>query len=111
MVCVVCSCTTCHKELRIGSFKPRYVLCVVDATMWPSSTQYMMECVTFLQSVVSISGLHVGHVQLPLYHLATSMNTDLKNTRKLQMALFEGRHGHVYKRHLGAFQGGQPTGF
>lgn len=25
--------------------------------------------------------------------------------------LVEGRHGHDYKRHLGVFQGGQPTGF
>lgn len=58
--------------------------------MWPSNTQYMMDCVTFLQNVVSISGLHVGHVQLPLYHLATNMNTVLKNTHKLQMALLRG---------------------
>ena len=68
----------------------RFVLGVVDATVWPSSTQYMMDSVGFLQNVVSISNLSIGHVQLPLFHPATSMNTILKNTHRLQLALLNG---------------------
>jgi len=50
----------------------------------------MMDSVTFLQNVVSISNLNIGHVQFPLFHPATSMNTVVKNTHRLQLALLNG---------------------
>ena len=67
----------------------RYVVCSLDATIWPSSTQYVLDCLDFLKNVCSLSPNNIGHVQLPLFHQATTMNAFLGHTRKLQDALLK----------------------
>ena len=66
------------------------MICSVDGTVWPSSTQYMMECLALLQNICSLSPCNVGHVQTPLFHQATSMAALLKHIRKLEDALLKG---------------------
>ena len=67
----------------------RYVMCSIDATVWPSSTQYLLECVTMLQNVCSLGPFNCGHVQAPLFHQATTVNALVKHSRKLEDALLK----------------------
>lgn len=67
----------------------RYVVCSVDATVWPSSTQYMVDCLTLLQNVCSLSPCNVGHVQTPVFHSATSMQAHMKHSRKVEDVLWK----------------------
>ena len=67
----------------------RYVVCAVDATIWPSSTQYMLDCVGLMQNICSLGPSNVGHLQLPNFHQAITMNALIKHKRKLEDALLK----------------------
>ena len=66
------------------SFYPRLVLCSVDATVWPSSTQYMMDCLGLMQNVCSLGPGNMAHIQQPLFHQATTMSALVKHRRRLE---------------------------
>lgn len=67
----------------------RYVVCALDATVWPSSTQYILDCLDFVNNICSLSPRNIGRIQLPWFHQATSMNALLKHRRKLEDALLK----------------------
>ena len=66
------------------SFYPRLVLCSMDATVWPSSTQYMMDCLGLMQNVCSLGPGNMAHIQQPLFHQATTMSALVKHRRRLE---------------------------
>eukprot|EP00435_Cladocopium_sp_Y103_P074177 s6_g47.t1 len=62
----------------------KLVLCSVDATVWPSSTQYMMDCLGLMQNVCSLGPGNMALIQQPLFHQATTMNALIKHRRRLE---------------------------
>ncbi|CAK9102225.1 unnamed protein product [Durusdinium trenchii] len=67
----------------------RYVLCSVDATVWPSSTQYLLDCLALVQNVCSLGTANVSHIQMPMFHQATTMNALIKHRRKVEDSLLK----------------------
>ena len=57
--------------------------------MWPSSTQYMVDCLGLLQNVCSLGSGNVGFIQQPLFHQATSMAALMKHKHKLEITLLK----------------------
>ena len=49
----------------------------------------MVDCLTLLQNVCSLSPCNVGHVQTPLFHQATSMQAHMKHTRRVEDVLWK----------------------
>ncbi|CAK9045232.1 unnamed protein product [Durusdinium trenchii] len=77
------------KDMKYVKNRQQYVVCALDATVWPSSTQYILDCLDFVNNICSLSPRNIGHIQLPWLHQATSMNALLKHRRKLEDALLK----------------------
>lgn len=65
----------------------RYVICVIDATLWSGDT--IPEALNKLGTLVSMSSCHLGVVQLPVLHASTSLGATLKHTRRIQDILLQ----------------------
>ena len=65
----------------------RFVVCVMDCTIWPANTKYVQECLELLRNVCALSSRNVGHVQLPLLHASSTIQAVIKHQRKIEDAL------------------------
>jgi hypothetical protein len=62
----------------------RLVLASVDCVVWPSNAAYLNGVVKSMQSLLAMSPLHGGHLQMPVHHGQTVATALLKHTRHLQ---------------------------
>ncbi len=62
----------------------RYVLAVLDCTVWPSNSTYLHHCIQMFNTVLSLSNKNAGLALMPIPHAQTSQNALLKHERLLQ---------------------------
>ena len=70
-------------------FALSYTVCCIDSTVWPSSTQYMVDCLNLMQNACYLGPGNVGFIQEPLYHQATSMGALMKHRHRLENTLLK----------------------
>ena len=63
----------------------RYVICAIDATCWQGDI--IVDGLSKLSTVVSMSICNIGHIQYPLLHAATTLSATVKHTRRIQDTL------------------------
>ncbi|CAK9000672.1 unnamed protein product [Durusdinium trenchii] len=75
------------QDMKYCKDRQRYVICVIDATLWSGDT--IPEALNKLGTLVSMSSCHLGVVQLPVLHASTSLGATLKHTRRIQDILLQ----------------------
>lgn len=65
----------------------RYVIAAIDATVWPNDG--LLEQLSALNTICSMSMFNVGHIQLPLIQAQPSQSAIIKHKRKIEDALLK----------------------
>ena len=61
----------------------RYVLCALDATVWPKN-ELVNEALQVLHTVCSMGSANMGYIQYPLLHSQTSLTAQCKHRRYME---------------------------
>lgn len=69
----------------------RFVLCGLDACIWPSNSSYINNCLTSFAQVLAMSPMHAGHCQTPVMQSQTSTDAWLRHKRVLEDNLKKAR--------------------
>lgn len=63
----------------------------MDCVVWPSNSLYLQGCLQTFESILAMSPLHGGHVQLPVQHGQTVATALVKHRRQLEDHLMNAR--------------------
>lgn len=69
----------------------RFVMAGMDCCVWPANSSYLENCLQTFRSILTMSPLHAGHMQLPISQQQTANTALLKHRTRLQHFLLESK--------------------